>query len=83
MVGLQICILYIPCMYLFLIEYICLLRGRVAQSVKRLTGTGRPGIESRCGRDLPPFQTGPGAHPASCKMCTWSFPGVQAAGAWG
>jgi len=28
----------------------------------------RPGIESRQGRDFPPVQTGPGAHPASCKM---------------
>jgi len=24
-----------------------------------------------------PVQTGPGAHPASCKMDTWSFPGVK------
>ena len=29
---------------------------------------GRSGIESRWGRDFPPVQTGPGAHPASCKM---------------
>ena len=29
---------------------------------------GRSGIESRKGRDFPPVQTGPGAHPASCKM---------------
>jgi len=26
------------------------------------------------GRDFPPVQTGPGAHPASCKMDTGSFP---------
>ena len=38
---------------------------------------GRSGIESRCGRDFPPVQTGPGAHPASCKMGTGSFPGVK------
>ena len=38
---------------------------------------GWSGIESRCGRDCPPVQTGPGAHPASCKMGTWSFPGVK------
>jgi len=25
----------------------------------------------------PPVQTGPGAHPASCKMGTGSFPGVK------
>jgi len=44
---------------------------------------GRSGIESRCGRDFPPVQTGPGAHPASCKMGTGSFSWVEAAGAWG
>jgi len=27
-----------------------------------------------------PFQTGPGAHPASCKMGTGSFPGVKRPG---
>jgi len=29
------------------------------------------------GRDFPPVQTGPGAHPASCKLGTGSFPGVK------
>jgi len=38
---------------------------------------GRSGIESRWGRDFPPVQIGPGAHPASCKMGTGSFPGVK------
>jgi len=38
---------------------------------------GRSGIESRWGRDFPPVLTGPGAHPASCKMGTVSFPGVK------
>jgi len=38
---------------------------------------GRSGIESRWGWDFPPVQTGPGAHPASCKMGTLSFPGVK------
>ena len=32
-------------------------------------------IESRWGRDIPPVQTGPGTHPASCKMGSGSFPG--------
>ena len=32
------------------------------------------GIESRWGRDFPPVQTGPGAHPASCTMGKGSFP---------
>jgi len=31
--------------------------------------------ELRDGRDFPPVQTGPGAHPACCKMGTVSFPG--------
>jgi len=35
------------------------------------------GIESQWGRDFPPVQTGPGAHPASCTMSTGSFPGVK------
>jgi len=37
--------------------------------------TGRSGFESRWGRDFPPVQTGPGAHPAFCTMGTGSFPG--------
>jgi len=38
---------------------------------------GRSGIESRWGRDFSPVQTGPRAHPSSCKMGTGSFPGVK------
>jgi len=38
---------------------------------------GQFGIKSRLGRDFPPVQTGPGAHPASCKTGTGSFPGVK------
>ena len=38
---------------------------------------GRSGIETRWGRVFPPVQTGPGAHPASCKMGTGSSPGVK------
>ena len=34
-------------------------------------------MESRWGRDFPPFQTGPGAQPVSCKMGTRFFPGVK------
>ena len=36
---------------------------------------GRSGIESRWGQDIQPVQTGPGTHPASCKMGTGVFPG--------
>ena len=38
---------------------------------------GRSGIESRWGRDFPPLQTGPGAHPASCTMGTGSILGLK------
>ena len=38
---------------------------------------GRSGIESRWGRDFPPIQIGPGAHPASCTMGIGYFPGVK------
>ena len=38
---------------------------------------GRSGIESWWGRDFPPVQTGPGAHPPFCKMGTRSFPEVK------
>ena len=39
-------------------------------------GLGGPGIDSRWGaRFSEPVQTGPGAHQASCKMGTGSFPG--------
>ena len=38
---------------------------------------GQSGIESRWGRDFPPVQTGPGAHPASCTMGTGSLPEVK------
>ena len=41
------------------------------------TFRSRSGIESRWGRDFPSVETGPGAHPGSCKMGTGSFPGVK------
>ena len=44
---------------------------------------GRSRIESRWGWVFLPVQTGPGAHPASCKIGTGSFLGVEVAGAWG
>jgi len=44
-------------------------------------GARGSGIKSRWGRDFPPIQTGPGVHPASCKMGTVSFPGVKCS--WG
>jgi len=48
-------------------------------SVGIVTDYGLDGLGSNpgAGRDFPPVQTGPGAHPASCKMGTVSFPGVK------
>jgi len=54
--------------------------GGFGSSVGMATGYGldSPGIESRWGsRFSAPVQTGPGAHPASCKMGTGSFPAVK------
>ena len=53
--------------------------GGLGSSVDIATdyGLDGPGIESRWRRDFPPVQAGPGAQPASCKMGTWSFPGVK------
>jgi hypothetical protein len=40
--------------------------------------TGRSGDRSPVGlRFSAPVQTGPGAHPASCTICTGSFPGLK------
>jgi len=38
---------------------------------------GRSGIETGWGRDFLPLQTGPGAHPVSCKMGIETFQGVK------
>jgi len=38
---------------------------------------GRFGIESLSWREIPPIQTGPGAHTASCKTGTVSLPRVK------
>ena len=44
-------------------------------------GLDGPGIESRWGVEISAtVQTGPGAHPASYTMGTWSFPGVKRPG---
>ena len=40
-------------------------------------GLDGPGIEFWWGEIFRPFQTGPGAHPASCTKGTGSFPGVK------
>ena len=51
---------------------------RVAQSVQRLaTGWTVWGSNPGGARFSAPVQTGPGAHPASCKMGTGSFSGIN------
>jgi len=40
-------------------------------------GLEGPGSNPGGGRDFPSVQTGPGAHPASRKMGTGSFPGLK------
>jgi len=47
-------------------------------------GTGRSGDRIPAGARISTLvQTGPGTHPASCKMGTGFFPGLEEAGAWG
>ena len=46
-------------------------------------GLDGPGSNPGEGKDFPLVQTGPGAHTASCKMGTASFPVVKVAGVWG
>jgi len=59
---------------------LCIVKGIYRGFKNQITGGYRKslsGIESRWGRDFPPVQTGPGAHPASCTMGTVSFQGVK------
>jgi hypothetical protein len=50
---------------------------QVAQSVQRLTTGWTVRDRIPVGTNFPPVKTGPGAHLASCKMGTGSFPGVK------
>ena len=53
----------------------------IAVGIATRYGLDGPGIESRWGpRFSAPVQPGPGAYPASCTMCTGSFPGVKRPG---
>ena len=54
-------------------------RGGTGSSGGIATNNGQdgPGIESQGGGRFSAVQTGPGAHPAFCKMGTASFPGVE------
>ena len=61
------------------IEWYKHILGGPASSVGVATDYGLYGPGSNPGGDeiFPPVQTGPEAHPASCKMGTGSFPGVK------
>ena len=63
---------------LFCFVYSTILRGP-GSSVGIATDYGLDGPGSNPGGDenFPPVQSGPGAHPASCKMGTGSFPRVK------
>jgi len=61
--------------YIYIYAYLCGPGSSVGIAPE--PRAGRSGIDSRWGRDFPPVQTGPGAHPASCKMGIESFPGVK------
>jgi len=63
--------------YVYLGMYMVLCGPGSSVGIATELRTGRSGIESRWGRDFPSVQTGPGAHPASCKMGTDSFPRVK------
>ena len=65
------CIYYV---FLYLLMYICTCEPGSSVGIATELRAGRSGIESRWGRDFPPVQTGPGAHPAFYKMGTGSFP---------
>ena len=55
-------------------EWICVCGPGSSVGIATELGTGLSGIGVR---DFPPVQTGPGAHPTSCKMGTGSFPVVK------
>jgi len=64
--------------HLFIMGHIAIECGpRSSVGIATELRTGRSGIESQWGRDFPPVQTGPGAHPAPCKVGIGSFPGVK------
>jgi hypothetical protein len=65
----------------FLIKNICELGS--SDGIASNYGLDGPGSNPGGGRDFPPIQTVPGAHPDSYTMGTGSFPGLEAAEAWG
>ena len=55
--------------------YLCMCGPGSSVGIATELRAGRSGIEIE--RDFSPVQTGSGAHPASCKTGTGSFPGVK------
>ena len=64
--------------YIYIYVCVCVCVSGPGSSVGIATdyGLDSPGIRIPVGRDFPPVQTGPGAHPASCTG-TRSFPRVK------
>ena len=78
----QMVVIFIYCYYYYYYYILLLLLLLLCQPGSSVwysdcLRAGRSAIESQWGRDISPVQTGPGAHPASCKMVTGSFPGVK------
>ena len=69
--------------YYIYILYICVCGPGSSVGIATDYELDGPGSNPGGGRDCTPVQTGPGAHPVSCKMGTGSFPGVEAARTWG
>jgi len=71
--------IYIYNIYICVCVCVCVCVGGPGSSVGIATDYGLDGPGSNPGGDeiFPPVQTGPGAHPASCKVCTGSFPGIK------
>ena len=65
-----------PCIYIYIYTYTHTWAAGLSRYSNWLRD-GRSGIESRWELDFPPFQTGPEARPASCKMGAPSSPGVK------
>ena len=65
------------CVFMYIYIYIYIYGPGNSVGIATDYGLDDPGIESRWGRVFPPIQTGPGAHPATCKMGTGPFPGVK------
>jgi hypothetical protein len=62
----------------FMYQFIIIQLAGSSVSIATGYGLDGPGIESRWGvRFSAPVQTGHGSHPASCAMCTGSFPEVE------